>query len=131
MSFTRTVGAALISTMALAQTTAEIEAYPEYATEFAKSGVTWETVKVKTEDGWNLTLWHLTGNANGPYKVTKPSVLMQHGMGGQALVWTYLMETKSTEKQMAYQLAEDGWDVWLANNRGAQYSQEHDWLNPY
>ena len=131
MSLARTVGAALISTVALAQTAAELEAYPDYAAEFGKSGITWETVKVKTDDGWNLTLFHITGDANGPFKVTKPSVLMQHGMGGQAIVWTYLMQTKNTEKQMAYQLAEEGWDVWLANNRGATYSQEHDWLNPY
>ena len=32
---------------------------------------------------------------------------------------------------MAYQLAKDGWDVWITNNSAVQYSQEHDTWTPY
>ena len=58
----RTLGAALLSAVALAQTQAEIDAYPNYASQFAKHGITWETTKVKTDDGWTLTMWHITGD---------------------------------------------------------------------
>ena len=72
-----------------AQTTAEIEAYPEFATNFAKYNITWETIPVHTEDGYTLTMWHLTGTTDGgAFQITKPAVLFQHGMGGSAEVWT-------------------------------------------
>lgn len=48
----------------------------------------WEPIKVKTEDGWTLTMFHLTGDESGPYTVSKPAVIMQHGMGGAASNWT-------------------------------------------
>ena len=44
-------------------------------------------------------------------------------MGGSALAWTSAMFDGNA---MAYQLGAMGFDVWLANNSGAQYSQEHD-----
>jgi hypothetical protein len=44
----------------------------------------WEPVKVKTDDGFIVTAFHLTGDENGPWKTTKSSVLITHGMGGDA-----------------------------------------------
>jgi len=73
---------ALLTVNVLAQTQAELDAYPDYAGEFAKHDMTWESIKVHTEDGYTLTMFHVTGNKDGPIKVTKPAVIMQHGMGG-------------------------------------------------
>ena len=49
----------------------------------------WETMKIKTDDGYTLTMFHITGTSDGPVNVTKPAVIMQHGMGGNAMGWTY------------------------------------------
>ena len=77
---------ALLFTAAQAQTAAEIEAYPDYAETFEHLGMTWESVKVHTENGYTLTAFHITGSTEtGPYEVTKNVVVMQHGMGGSAL----------------------------------------------
>ena len=45
-------------------------------------------------------------------------------MGGNSEVWTYALRPNSTS--MAFQFAEMGFDVWLANNSGTKYSLEHD-----
>ena len=133
MSLTKTLSAVLLATACSAQTQADIEAYPDYAEQFAIEGITWEPVKVKTEDGWTLTVFHITGDADGPYQVTKPSVVMQHGMGGSGILWTgtYGGMKKRNTVPMAYQLAKDGYDVWITNNSAVQYSQEHDTWTPF
>ena len=52
-------------------------------------GVTWEPIKVKNENGWTLTMFHLTGKVDtGPTKTAdRPSVIFQHGMGGDGTEW--------------------------------------------
>ena len=55
---------------------------------------------MKTEDGYTLTIWHLTGDENGPWETTRNSVLFQHGMGGQALGWGMAIRKEVTP--MAY-----------------------------
>ena len=78
-------------------------------------------------------MFHITGDADGPYQVTKPSVVMQHGMGGSGIGWltSFGMRPSKNEVPMAYQLAKDGWDVWITNNSAVTYSQEHDTWTPY
>ena len=72
-----------------AQTQEEIDAYPEYAAGFANINLTWESFKIKTEDGFTLTVFHVTGSTlTGPYEITKNAVVLQHGMGGSGLSWT-------------------------------------------
>ena len=39
-------------------------------------GFTWDPVKVHTDDGFILTTFHVTGNANGPFTPTKPPVII-------------------------------------------------------
>ena len=77
-----------------AQTDEEKAAYPEYTEAFARWGVTWESVKIKTDNGYTLTAFHWTGmEETGPFEITRPVVVMQHGMGGQAL--SYLGPTSA------------------------------------
>ena len=43
----------------------------------AEYGYTWEAVKVKTEDGFILTTFHVTGSVEtGPFTPTMPPVLI-------------------------------------------------------
>ena len=66
-----------------AQTDCEKAAYPEYTAAMAGQGLTWEPVKVHTDDGYTLTAFHITGDVEtGPFEITRPAVIMQHGMGG-------------------------------------------------
>ena len=73
-----------------------------------------------------MTAFHITGNEHGPIEVTRPSVVMQHGMGGKSTVWTYAL--RPNNMPMAFQLAAAGFDVWLANNAGTPYGWKHDTL---
>ena len=41
-----------------------------------KYGFTWESKKVTTEDGYILTLFHVTGNADGEFTPSKAPVLI-------------------------------------------------------
>ena len=46
---------------AYAQTQEEKDKYPGWAAVMSNFGYTWEAVPAKTSDGWNLTLFHITG----------------------------------------------------------------------
>lgn len=89
---------AMLAVSVAGQTQEEIDAYPDYAENFNKHGMTWEPIKVHTEDGYTLTMFHVTGTTEGgPIEVTKPAVIMQHGMGGSGLGWTYSMRNEKVE----------------------------------
>ena len=121
--FSKVIAAALAA-VACAQTTAELESYPNYASPFANFNLTWESIKVKTDDGWTLTVFHITGDTNtGPFEITKPAVLMQHAMGTSGVEWIASYQEK---EPLAFQLARMGFDVYITNNSGVQYSQEND-----
>ena len=113
--------AAALCHTTFAQTQEEVEAYPEYATNFAKWGMTWESMKVQTDDGYTLTMFHITGTVDGGnIAITKPAVIFQHGMGGNALGWTTSLNPDKVP--MAIQIAKMGFDVYMPNNSGVQYS---------
>ncbi len=126
--------AAFIELAVNAQTDAEKLAYPDYTVEFDKWGYTWEPIKLHTEDGYTLTMFHITGTVdNGPIDITKNAVILQHGMGGSANGWivNYIPGAGMKEKPMSFQLADLGYDVYMTNNSGVQYSQEHDVYTKY
>lgn len=83
-----------------------------------------------TENGYTLTAFHVTGSTiTGPFTPTKPAVIMQHGMGGNAAVYIaggFGDGMQWTQYGVMTQLANMGFDVWFANNSGIQYSQVHD-----
>ncbi|EFN72533.1 Lipase 1 [Camponotus floridanus] len=85
-----------------------------------KSGYSAESHVVMTEDGYLLTLHRIPGgNDSLP-------VLLQHGLLGSSADWLVL----GKDKAFAYLLADQGYDVWLANFRGNIYSRAHVSLSP-
>lgn len=117
MWFTKT----LLLTAASA-TAAKSDDYSRFADLMSKYGFDWEPIKVTTDDGFILTTFHLLGNSKGAFKPTMPPVVLMHGAGGDGATW---IDDYKEGLPMHLQLAEAGYDVFIANNRGTEWSQGH------
>ncbi|KAG6594169.1 Gastric triacylglycerol lipase [Phytophthora cinnamomi] len=85
-----------------------------------------ETHKVTTADDYILTMYRLPKTyteSQSETKVTakKPVVLLQHGLLDSSFTFVCNFRNQS----LAFLLADAGYDVWLANNRGTTWSREH------
>ena len=74
-----------------------------------------------------LTAWRIPGKISESMKEIskKPPVILQHGLLDNSATWSinYFNNT------LPYLLLEEGYDVWLTNNRGNFNSYEH--TNPF
>ncbi|WOL16147.1 triacylglycerol lipase 2 [Canna indica] len=77
--------------------------------------------KVQTKDGYILGIQRIPRGRNGRGKGKRPPVLLQHGILVDGLTWVL----NSPEESLAFILADNGFDVWIANTRGTKFSQAH------
>ncbi|KAM6546529.1 hypothetical protein CsatB_027265 [Cannabis sativa] len=81
--------------------------------------------QVTTEDGYILGLQRIPVGRSGK-QADKPPVLLQHGIFSDGVTWV----RNSPEESLGFILADNGYDVWLANSRGTVYSRGHQSLTP-
>lgn len=81
-----------------------------------------EEHKVKTEDGYVLTLFRVQSGPKIDNSNKKPQILLQHGLLDSADNFFVNGERKS----IGFVLASLGYDVWASNSRGNKYSLTHE-----
>eukprot|EP00045_Choanoeca_perplexa_P005988 m.50183 g.50183 ORF g.50183 m.50183 type:complete len:442 (+) comp13399_c0_seq1:228-1553(+) len=87
-------------------------------------GYTWEQHVCQTQDGFSLVLYRVKPNRKMTSVSSKPVVLLQHGLMQCCEVYV------TTAHGLAFQLVDQGYDVWLSNSRGNKYSCKHANLKP-
>ena len=85
-----------------------------------------ETHKATTQDGYILTLFRVIDPKDtSSFLREKHPLLLQHGLSDSGE--TFMVNQESS---LAFQLMRSGYDVWLGNSRGNQYSRDHISLDP-
>ncbi|EXC31335.1 Triacylglycerol lipase 2 [Morus notabilis] len=86
-----------------------------------------QEIEVTTQDGYILNAQRISGGRTGRGSgQKKPPVLIQHGVLVDGMTWLL----NSPEENLPMILADNGFDVWIANTRGTRFSRKHKALDP-
>ncbi|XP_024218633.1 lipase 1 isoform X2 [Halyomorpha halys] len=90
-----------------------------------RHGYPFDRHELTTEDGYVLSLFRIPFGRTDVRKLGPP-VILQHGLQCSAACWI----VSEPDKGLGFILADQGYDVWMPNNRGTTYSKKHRMLNP-
>ncbi|XP_013104060.1 lipase 3 [Stomoxys calcitrans] len=94
------------------------------------AGYSYESYDIYTEDGYGLTIFRVKNStstkAEGDSRSstaspTAPVVLLMHGLSSSSDIWVI----EGLSNPLVYDLVNQGYDVWLGNNRGNRYGNRH------